>query len=132
MPTNSQVVLALYDAFAKGDVETVLDALDPTTEWNEAEGSPYAAGNPYVGPEAIAKGVFERIGREFDQFHFAVARCVDGGDIVVTEGRYHGICKASGKTLDASFAHVWQLRGSLIVRFQQYTDTKQWWDVAKR
>jgi hypothetical protein len=34
--------------------------------------------------------------------------------------------KATGKPVDAQFAHVFEFRNGKIIRFQQYTDTKQW------
>ena len=37
MADNAQFVQGLYEAFAKGDVPTVLAAMDPGIEWNEAE-----------------------------------------------------------------------------------------------
>ena len=54
---------------------------------------------------------------------------IEGGDTVVVEGRYRGKMKATGTPVDAQFAHVWQLRDGKVVRFQQYTDTKQWADA---
>lgn len=50
---NVALIRSLYDAFAKGDVATVLAAMSPEIVWNEAEGNPWADGNPYVGPEAV-------------------------------------------------------------------------------
>ena len=34
--------------------------------------------------------------------------------------------KSTRKRVDAHFAHVWRLRDGKVIRFQQYTDTKQW------
>lgn len=56
------IIKNVYDAFAKGDMPTVLGALDKNIIWNEAEGNPYADGNPYEGPDAVLNGVFTRIG----------------------------------------------------------------------
>ena len=49
---NVKVVRGMYDAFAKGDIPTVVAALDPQVEWWEAENFIYDDGNPYVGPDA--------------------------------------------------------------------------------
>ncbi len=46
--------------------------------------------------------------------------------MVLVPGRYRGKLRASGRPLDARFAHVWTLRGGKAVRFQQCTDTQQW------
>lgn len=121
---NGDWIKTLYEAAARGDFPTLLGALDSAVEWREAEGSPYAAGNPFRGPEAVG-GVLARIGSDIDGFAVIPAKFIDGGDTVVVEGRYRGTAKASGKSLDAQFAHVWRLRGGRVVEFQQYTDTRQ-------
>lgn len=126
MGSNAAIVTAIYEAFGRGDVPAVLGAFDPAIEWNEAEGNPLADGNPYQGPGAVAAGVFQRLVTQLDQFTVTPLRITDGGDTVVAEGRYRGTVKASGQLVDSQFAHVWHLRNGKVVRFQQYTDTRQW------
>ncbi|MBK5296995.1 MAG: nuclear transport factor 2 family protein [Vicinamibacteria bacterium] len=130
MAINGDLVKDLYAAFGKGDVPTVLGAFDAQIRWSEAESSLYAGGNPYVGPQAVAEGVFLRVVTDVENFAVAPENFVDGGDTVVVEGRYRGTWKATGKPVDAQFAHVWQFRGGKVVRVQQYTDTKRWADAA--
>ncbi len=130
MGTSSDFVKGLYDAFARGDVGTVLAALDAEIEWREAENYPYSAGNPYVGPQAVVEGVLKPLTADVDGFTIHPANFIDGDDTVVVEGRYTGRFKASGTAFDAQFAHVWQLRGGKVVRFQQYTDSQQWSKAA--
>ena len=126
MATNADVVKGLYDAFARGDVPAVLGLFDPQIEWKEAEGFVYADRNPYIGPQAVAEGVFQRIVSDVEQFAVVPESLIDAGDTVVVEGRYKGWMKATGTPIDSQFAHVWRLREGRIVRFQQYTDTGQW------
>lgn len=122
---NVALVQAAYDAFARGDGAAVLAAMDPGIVWNEAENFPYADGNPYVGPMAVAEGVFGRIGADWEGFHLVIETLLDAGGIVVALGRYRGRNKATRTELDAQFAHVWWLSAGKITRFQQYTDTYQ-------
>lgn len=126
MSSSLEAVRAMYDSFAKGDVPAVLGAFDPSIHWLEAEGNPLEAGNPYMGPEAVLHGVFLYLVERIDNFSAAPERFVDGGDIVVAEGRYTGTVKATGAPLDAQFAHVWRFRDGKVAEFQQYTDTAQW------
>lgn len=130
MGKSGDIVKALYDAFGMGDVPAVLDAFDPQIQWRGAENFLYADGNPYVGPQAVAEGVFQRIVSDVENFAVVPEHFVEGGDTVVVEGRYRGKMKATGTPVDAQFAHVWQLRDGKVVRFQQYTDTKQWAEAA--
>jgi ketosteroid isomerase-like protein len=129
-PSSLAVVKAIYDAFARGDVPAVLGAFDPQIRWSEAEGYFTADGNPYTGPQAVALGVFQRLVSDVAEFAVVPQGFIDGGDTIVVEGRYRGLMKATGTRIDAQFAHVWQVRDGKVVRFQQYTDTKQWADAA--
>ena len=122
---NVAVVRDLYDGFGAGDVGAVLGAMSPDIVWNEAENFPYADGNPYVGPQAIAEGVFARCIGEWDGFTVNDDEILDAGDTVVALGRYRGACKATGRPLDAQLAHVWRIANGKVTRFQQYTDTLQ-------
>lgn len=131
MVSNREVIQGIYAAFSRGDVGGVLGAFDAQIRWNEAEGFLYADGNPYVGPMAVATGVFQRIATEFDGFSVELLRFVDGGDAVVVEGRYRGTWKATKRRVDAQFAHVWRLKAGKVVSFQQYTDTRQFADAVK-
>lgn len=120
---NAAIVRSIYDAFAAGDLDTVRLALDLEIVWLEAEGFPYADGNPYVGPEAVLEGVYARLVGEWDGFSEEIEGVLDAGDSVVTTGYYAGVYRATGGLLRAQFAHVWTLSGGKVVRFQQYTDT---------
>jgi ketosteroid isomerase-like protein len=130
MGKSTEIVKAIYTAFGKGDVPAVLGCFDPQIQWCEAESFLYADRNPYVGPQVVAEGVFQRIVSDIESFSVLPQHFVEGGDTVVVEGRYRGTMKATGKPVDAQFAHVWQLRDGKVVRFQQYTDTRQWATAA--
>lgn len=126
MPSNRELVQSLYDAFGRGDAGTVLGAMHPEVDWNEAEGSPYADQNPYTGPQRVGEGVFGRLMGDFDGFTVAPRKLVADGDTVIALGRYTGTHRGSGQPLDAQFAHAWTIRDGQVVAFQQYTDTSQY------
>jgi ketosteroid isomerase-like protein len=64
---NVDVVRAIYDAFARGDVDAVFAAMEPDIEWDESEGMPY--GGVYRGRDAIITNVFTPIPRRRRRFH---------------------------------------------------------------
>ena len=119
-------VKELYEAFGRGDIPAVLAAMDGGIEWYEAEGNPWSPGRPFVGPQQVVEGVFQRIAAEFDGFEVRPTRFLGDGDSVVMEGRYRARShKTTGEPLDAEVVHVWDLRDGKIVRFHQYVDTRQ-------
>ena len=129
---NVALVQAIYAAFGTGDVPGVVSRMSPDIVWNEAENFPYADRNPYLGPEAILTGVFGRIGTDWEGFAPVPEEFLDAGDTVVVLGRYRGTYKATGRTLDAQFVHVWRVEDGKAVAFQQYTDTLQAVRVTER
>ena len=120
---NVEVVESIYEAFAAGDVEGVLGAMSPDIVWNEADDFPYADRNPYVGPVAVAEGVFGRIAEEWDGFAVEVDEILDAGDTIVALGRYVGTFKATGKPQNTQLVHVWRLKDGQAIGFQQYANT---------
>ena len=130
MLSNRQLVQSPYDAFAQGDAGTVLGAMQPEVDWNEAEGSPYADQNPYTGPQRAGEGVFGRLMQDFDNFTVTPEQLVAEGDTVVALGRYRGTHKRSDRPLDAQFAHDWTIQYGKVTGFQQYTDTAQYQRVT--
>ena len=105
--------------------EAVLGAMAEDIVWNEAENYPYADGNPYVGPQAVAEGVFARIGAEWEYFELDVQDSLQDGNRIAFFGRYNAKHRESGKTMSAQFVHVWTLVDGKAARFQQYADTAQ-------
>ncbi len=127
---NVQLVRGLYEAFGRGDVPTVLGRMDQGIEWREAENFIYADRSPYVGPQAVLEGVFMRLGSDWEGFTVMPEEWLDAGDRVVVLGTYSGMHKATGRRVRAQFAHVWSVSEGRVVRFQQYTDTKQFADTV--
>ena len=119
--SNVNSIKQVYQAFAEGDVPTVLGALSPEIDWTEAEGFPYAG--TYHGPRAVLEGVFMRLGSEWNGFAAIPDEFIDGGDTVVVLGKYSGTYKKTGKSFQADFAHVWKMQDGKAIRFIQYVDT---------
>jgi uncharacterized protein len=122
---NMITVNNLYNSFSKGDVPSVLGAMDVNIIWNEAEGNKYADGNPYIGPDAVLNGVFGRVLAEHEYFNL--------DDIILHEMyeekvlatlRYKAKNK-NGNEYDAQVAHLWTLKDGKIIAFQQFVDTKK-------
>lgn len=119
--TTTDVIRALYDGFARGDVPAVLSLLDPNVEWTETEGYPYRG--TYVGPNAVLENVFMKLGTEWEGYQAVPEQYVSEGDMVVALGFYSGKFVTTGRSMRAPFAHVWTVRDTKIVKFVQYTDT---------
>jgi uncharacterized protein len=131
--TNVAIIQGIYIDFATGNVPGVLGALDAKVEWNEAESFIYGDNKPFIGPDAVVNGVFAKIGGEWDGFTIANLQIhnMDNGMVLAT-GRYQAKYKKNGVAIDAQMAHLWTLKDGKIMKFQQYTDTKQFAEAVKK
>ena len=123
---NLKTIKQMYAAVANGDFPAFLNGMDTAIEWNEAENFPYADGNPYIGPDAVAGGVFGRIAADWEYWTLSdlVYHESDSDKIIVT-GRYNAKNKITEKIIKAQFTHMWTVNNNKATSFQQYTDTKQ-------
>jgi ketosteroid isomerase-like protein len=119
---NIQIIADHYAASDRGDLAGMIAPFAADIRWTEAAGFPYAG--TYVGPQAVAEHVFERIRDEWDDYTVAIDELVDGGDTVVGIGTYSGTYKATGRFFAARVAHVWRLAGGEVAAFEQFTDTE--------
>ena len=126
MSSNLSTLKGVYDAFGQGDVPAVLAAMHPDIDWREPQSLPYA---DQKGPAAVAQNIFMRVVQDVAGFTVTPEQFVDGGDTIVTLGRYRGTGAKTGVPLDTPFVHVWKFRDGKLTFFETFTDTKQWLDV---
>jgi uncharacterized protein len=125
---NIEFVKGLYAAFRRGDVPAVLAGFADDIELHEAEGMPY--GGLYRGGEAVLQNVFGPIATDVEGFAVMPEEFVGSGDAVAVVGRYTGIGKVTGKTLDVPVVHVWDIRDGKLTRFRQFIDTVKFAEVV--
>lgn len=129
---NMKLMKDLYDAFGKGDIPTVLGAMAPDIKWHQAESNPYRpSGEPWIGPDAVLQNLFMKLGAEWDGFALQLRSFHNAGGTVIVEGRYNGTYKATGKSMNAQFCHIWDIKDGKVTRFQQYVDTEKLNDIIK-
>ena len=118
---NADFVKGVYAAFGAGDVPKVLGSMHPQIHWTETAGFKY--GGIYRSPQAVLENVFAKIQADFESFSIDVGRLIEGENVVVMQGHYIGKGKATGKSVRAAVAHVFEISDGKIVRFDQYVDS---------
>jgi uncharacterized protein len=125
MSANVEAARRSYDAFERGDMEAVVADMAEEIEWEQAQGLPH--GGRYSGLAAVRREVFEPLDRDWwDEFHALPEEFLDAGEHVVVLGRYTGSAKATGRSLDVPYAHIWTFRNGRAVRCRQFLDTAGW------
>ena len=122
------LVKGLYAAFARGDVPAVLGGFADDIEWFEAEGMPY--GGLHRGGEAVVQKVFGPLAEDVEGFAATPEEFIGSGATVAAVVRYTGTGKATGKALDVTSVHVWDIRDGKAARFRQFVDTVKFAEVV--
>lgn len=110
-----------------------MEKMDEKIIWNEAEGNKYADGNPYIGPNAVLKGVFTRIMEDHEYFTLIILKLDKiNEEQVFTTLRYKAKVKKNGAVYNIPASHLWTLKDGKITAFQQFVDTKKLNDVLNK
>jgi ketosteroid isomerase-like protein len=119
---NTQLVQDSYGAFARGDVQKILNSLTADVEWIFDAPSTI----PYSGRrkgEAEVLGFFQGLAETQENMQLTMDTFIAEGDGVAALGRYSATVKATGKKLDVATAHFFTIRGGQIARFVNLCDT---------
>jgi ketosteroid isomerase-like protein len=118
---NVELVRGAYEAFARGDVDYVLDRLDPEVDWHPAI-APILGVEAMRGRAAVRRFLTRDLFEGFDQFR-AEPVCFEdlGGDFVLVMVRYAGRGESSGIELNQEYAALFELRDGKAVTMRDYS-----------
>ena len=118
MTTNLEVVQAVYEAFKRQDLATLLAAFDSSAEIDQSELVPW--GGRYRGLE----GVRSFLGALMSHVESVVEveEIFDAGDRIVQIGRSRGRVHATGSEFDTREVHIWKVREGKIVDLKIFLD----------
>jgi ketosteroid isomerase-like protein len=119
MTSAVETVRAFYAALGQGDAPVALGLMADDIEWNtmwhyKVDG---------LGPQRVAERLLKPLMEEWSSFALIPTEYIAEGETVVSLGQFTGVHAASGKTVDAAYAHVWDVANGRIQRFRQYIDT---------
>lgn len=122
-PDNTVVVKGIYEAFSRGDIESILGQLANNVEWvvpGHEDGIPYAG--TYHGKDGVG-AFFSSLGEAVVYDQFEPLRFVAQGDQVAVFGRYHGTIKTNAREVETTWAMEWTLSEGKVTGFSVYEDT---------
>jgi ketosteroid isomerase-like protein len=119
--TNTQIVQSGYEKFGSGDIEGLLGLFSDDIEWTipDIENAPFAgtrSGKKAVGEFFSQLNEAEEITR-FEPLEFIAER-----DKVVVLGYSASTVRATGRSYETDWVHVFHLRDGKVVEFQEFFD----------
>jgi ketosteroid isomerase-like protein len=125
-----EVVRRIWDAADRRDTQTVLSLYDPEVEL-DVSGFPVVATNEslYRGHEGLQRlfGEWREIWTDAES---NLVDLIDAGDRVISIYTYRGRGRASGASLEGTFATVWEIQDKQAVRVQWFTGREEALEAA--
>ena len=118
---NVELVRAGYAAWARGDLEDVMDLIDENIV---IAGQITPDGKPAQGREGLLANV-KRVGEAFEELSYEPVELIDLGERVLAHVRVSGTGR-EGIRAELKFGQLWTFKGGKAVRVANYTD----WDDA--
>ena len=117
-----EIVQALFAAFGRGDIASVLAALSDDIEWSVAGPREVAYAGTRHGREQVAQ-FFQALGSSVEMLQFEPREFIAQGDQVAVIGAERLRVKATGRTVKNQWVILFTLRDGRVVRFREYGDT---------
>ncbi len=119
---NVDVVQGAWDAFGRGDIDAVLEAISPSAETRVPESLPW--GGTYTGPDGF-QDFLAKLRETFEVFNATPQKVLGADDnhVVVlakTKSRIKG-----GATIEGKAIWIYQLRDGKIADAESFGDTAQ-------
>jgi ketosteroid isomerase-like protein len=114
---NVELVLAVYEAVNRGDLETADLYIHPEIEFHTYVHSPEAG--VYRGKEAVQrynKTLFE----QFESLRIVLEELIDAGDRVIVVSTQHAVPKGGQQEIEVHMAEVWTVRDLLLAERHSY------------
>ena len=118
------------EAGNRGDVETLLEALDPDVEWHNALlallGGEETVFRGHDGVREMLRDLYEA----FDEIHIEISEIRDLGDRLVAIGRTRARGKESGAETESPWGCVTEYKDGRAIRIRTYLDPKDALEAA--
>jgi len=118
---NLEIVRDGYEAFGRGDIQAVLAVYDDQITWQ-------TPGPPELPLAGTRRGIaqvaqfFQLLSDMLDITRFEARQFIARGDQVIVIGDDTARVKATGRSVESRWTHVFTLRDGKIVAFEEFND----------
>lgn len=121
MRSNVEIIRGLYESFAVGDIDSVVETWAPDVELIETEG--LIGSGTFRGADDILENVFAGLANDWIDVSVVPERYIDGGETVVAIVTWSGTNVETGKSTEFQAAHIFDFEETEIGRWTSYADS---------
>ena len=120
------LVKKAYKAFNRGDIESLLDMFSDDADCLLPELEDVPEGAPYTGSRKGRVQIgefFVALANAEEVLDFTKRDFIAQGNKVAVKGRYKARIRATSRTLDTAYFHLFTITNGKIQQFESYFDT---------
>jgi uncharacterized protein len=127
---NEEIVRGIVEAWNRGDLEDLLECLDPQIEWHVPPMLPEKT--VYHGHQGVRE-LWRSMRESFDPLQLVIEETVDAGDRIMGLIAVRGRGKESGVAVESpSFGWLWSLMDRKVVRIDVYPNRAEALQAVKQ
>lgn len=119
---NKQLIMRAYEMYKNKDIKGIIALCDDKIEWIAPESDYIPFAGNHIGKDQVAQ-FFANLDQAQDVIRFEPQNFIAEGDKVVVTGSASWHVKATGRSYDSPWVHVFTLRDGKIARLDQHTHT---------
>lgn len=119
MKDPTATVQRLFAAFAAGDLDALIETVDPNSHWTYIGANPQLARAEFTG-RAKVRRFFERILTRLDVTAFDADEYIVSGDTVVVFGSESGTVRSTGQLFRNQWTQKYVVQNGKITRMVEY------------
>jgi uncharacterized protein len=120
MSEIAELLRGAYEAYSRGEVDAVLELLDPDVEWVPPSSS--LEPHPLRGRDAVREYLSPNI---FEDQKAEPLEIIEAGGRVLVVARVQARARGSGIEIDQVVYHLFTIEDGLAVRFSAHIDRKE-------
>jgi ketosteroid isomerase-like protein len=122
---NVDLIKRVYEAFGKGDIDTIIDSLADQLVWRFDAPSVIPYAGEYKTPDQMKEGFFGSLASTQKDYALKTDEFIAQDDKVIMVGSYGATVNATGKRFDLPLVHFWTIQNGKVKRFVNFTDTAE-------
>jgi ketosteroid isomerase-like protein len=120
---NIDLIKKLYEAFGKGDIDTIIDHLADRFVWRFDAPPAIPFAGDFKTLDEVRSGFFGSLAESQKDQALNPEEFIAQDDKVVMVGRYSGTVTATNKRIDVAVVHIFTIQNGKVTRYMNFTDS---------
>ncbi len=122
------LIQSLYDAFGRGDITTIVKAMDKDVDWQSMAPASLPWSGPRRSPREVEK-FFSDLTQAVDYQQLEPKEFLGSGERVAVLGTSSCVVRSTGRAVEQSWGMVWRVQDGGVTHWRYFDESSRWLDA---